>query len=104
MQSWAVSLLTSMLGHKQLNWDHEVWDEYESSDPDLLARIEMICYQGGCCWECCDQDDSTEGCIVSRHEPREDVGRKKTRRILTPVSRNTVADSSFRGPGGRQVL
>ena len=92
-------------GYKEVDNDGDFWADHDDNchgNPDDLADDSD--FEDGFKWSCCGEEVSAEGCIVSRHEAKEAVGAKKSRKILTPVSRNIVAGSSFRGPGGRQVL
>ncbi|KAM3414871.1 hypothetical protein BST61_g10014 [Cercospora zeina] len=99
--------------YKTVNYDSDIWADHDDAchgppeahenDPD---------YDEGFWWECCEEDGGSIGCVVSRHEPKEDEASNKARKILQPISRNvvhgvvngTAAAGAFRGPGGRAVM
>ncbi|USW57669.1 hypothetical protein Slin15195_G109880 [Septoria linicola] len=90
---------------KEANDASDMWADH---DEDCHGTIEDLAddpdFEDGFVWSCCDQAVRTKGCIVSKHEPKQDDATKKARQILQPVSRNIQTASGFRGPGGRQLL
>lgn len=101
------------LGNKEVNDDADTWadhDENVHGHPEDLMSDST--YEEGFIWDCCDETGSADGCVVSKHEPKESQDSNKARKILQPISRNvvhgivngTAAEGAFRGPGGRAVM
>ncbi|GIZ49415.1 hypothetical protein CKM354_001244500 [Cercospora kikuchii] len=100
-------------GNKEVNDDADTWadhDENVHGHPEDLMSDST--YEEGFIWDCCDETGSADGCVVSKHEPKESQDSNKARKILQPISRNvvhgivngTAAEGAFRGPGGRAVM
>lgn len=92
-------------GEKEADMASATWDDHEE---DHFGKIDDLAddpeFEDGFLWSCCGGKIRSEGCIVSKHEPKQDDAAKKPRQILQPVSRNVQAVTGFRGPGGRQLL
>lgn len=91
-------------GRKEQDDSSSAWeDDYgEMGSPEDL--VDHPDYQHGFKWDCCDQKVLEEGCVVSKHVPKEDAVAKKMRPALASVSANVNGAASFRGPGGRAVI
>ncbi|CAK1368187.1 hypothetical protein CB0940_11133 [Cercospora beticola] len=100
-------------GNKEVNHDADTWADHDENvhglPEDLMSDST---YEEGFIWDCCDESGSADGCVVSKHVPKESQDSNKARKILHPISRNvvhgivdgTAAEGAFRGPGGRAVM
>lgn len=112
--SLLISTNVKSLGNKEVNDDADTWADHDENvhglPEDLMSDST---YEEGFIWDCCDETGSADGCVVSKHMPKESQGSEnKARKILQPISRNvvhgivdgTAAEGAFRGPGGRAVM
>lgn len=98
-------MLIPRVGNKEVDYNADIWaDHDERCHGDMDSFVDDLIYAEGFRWDCCDQEASAEGCIVSKHVPKKELTFKRARPILTPVSVNAGGAASFRGPGGRAVI
>lgn len=97
--------LTCEIGEKEADMESDMWIDHEEDHhgniDDLVDDPE---FEDGFLWSCCGGKVRSEGCIVSKHVPKQDDTAKRPRHILQPVSINVQTATGFRGPGGRQLL
>ncbi|KAF7185493.1 hypothetical protein HII31_13190 [Pseudocercospora fuligena] len=82
-------------GVKEVDYESSTWDDHDPrchGEPSELDDDPT--YDDGFPWSCCEQTGDADGCVISRHQPKDAHVTKRP--ILTPVSRNAV--------GGRSIL
>ena len=68
-----------------------MWDDHDEDchgPPD--AHINDPGYEDGFMWSCCEKEIYEEGCIVSKHEPKDIPAPKKTKNLALTASAVTI--------------
>ncbi|KXT06309.1 hypothetical protein AC578_9194 [Pseudocercospora eumusae] len=81
-------------GVKELDNMGDFWADHDPNcHGDPGSFVDDPDMEEGFVWSCCEQTGGADGCVISKHQPRETHIAKRP--ILTPVSRNAVGRRSI---------